>query len=88
MKRKRESRAKPKRHVWKNSDTCVRCKLHREGAGAGPYGAMRYYRDGSRAYGYKPGPCELTCSSCGASCEGQRGDGYLCACGSDCSSMH
>ncbi len=47
------------RHKWDadNGDTCSRCGLHREGAGAGHYGAMRYYRDGSKSYEYKPGPC-------------------------------
>lgn len=50
---------KPGKHRWDaaNDDTCSRCGLHREGAGAGPYGAMRYYRDGSTSYDYKPGPC-------------------------------
>jgi hypothetical protein len=53
--------AKPKvtvkRHRWNNGDTCAGCGLHREGAGHGPYGAMRYYRDGDRERLYSPGPC-------------------------------
>ena len=44
-------------HRWENGDTCIRCGLHREGAGAGPYGAMRYYRDDQKGYDYKPGSC-------------------------------
>ena len=39
-------------HRWNNGDTCIR-----EGAGAGPYGAMRYYRDEQKGYDYKPGSC-------------------------------
>lgn len=47
-----------KRHRWNNGDTCLDCGLHREGAGSGPYGSMRYYRDGQAGpRDYKPGPC-------------------------------
>lgn len=46
-----------KRHRWENGNTCKDCGLHREGAGYGPYGAMRYYRDYSTFYDYKPGAC-------------------------------
>jgi len=46
-----------KKHQWKNGDTCTVCGLHREGAGAGPYGAMRYYRDGDTERQLKAGPC-------------------------------
>ena len=46
-----------KRHAWRGGDTCVDCGLHREGAGYGPYGAMRYYRDGQSGVDYKPGNC-------------------------------
>ena len=47
------------KHRWtaNNGDTCSACGLHREGAGAGPYGAMRYYRDTDSGYTYKPGAC-------------------------------
>jgi hypothetical protein len=47
-------------HRWTDDggSTCGACGLHREGAGAGPYGAMRYYRDDARTtYDYKAGPC-------------------------------
>lgn len=45
------------KHRWKNGDACLRCGLRREGAGAGPYGAMRYYRDEQKGVDYKAGPC-------------------------------
>jgi len=47
-----------KRHRWNNGDTCLDCGLRREGAGAGPYGSMRYYRDEETGAQYKPGPCK------------------------------
>ena len=59
-----------KRHRWNGSDTCADCGLHREGAGAGPYGAMRYYRDDERGASYKPGPCSSALSA-----EGEKGEG-------------
>lgn len=51
-----------KRHSWtaNNGDTCSRCGLHREGAGYGPYGSMRYYRDDRIDCDYKAGPCPGT----------------------------
>lgn len=47
------------RHAWTadSGDTCAKCGLRREGMGAGPYGAMRYYRDDGKTYDYKAGPC-------------------------------
>lgn len=54
-----EEGVKVKRHRWENGDTCKNCGLHREGAGAGPYGAMRYYRDDSTSYDYKAGTCGI-----------------------------
>lgn len=49
-----------KRHRWaaNNGDRCADCGLNREGAGHGPYGAMRYYFDSDRSgYDYKAPPC-------------------------------
>jgi len=49
-----------KRHRWaaNNGDRCADCGLNREGAGYGPYGAMRYYFDsGKGGYDYKAPPC-------------------------------
>ena len=48
-----------RRHTWRNGDVCVTCGLHREGAGYGPYGAMRYYRGQELGCSYKPGPCTV-----------------------------
>jgi hypothetical protein len=49
--------APPRKHRWKNSDRCAVCGLNREGAGAGPYGSMRYYRDGEMGRAYNAGQC-------------------------------
>lgn len=46
------------RHSWKGGDTCLRCGLHREGAGAGHYGAMVYYFDASRETYAKAPACD------------------------------
>jgi len=48
-----------KRHRWaaNNGDRCADCGLNREGAGHGPYGAMRYYFDSGKGYDYKAPPC-------------------------------
>lgn len=49
--------APPRKHRWKNGDRCTVCGLNREGAGAGPYGSMRYYRDNETGRAYTAGPC-------------------------------
>jgi hypothetical protein len=55
------------RHRW-TGNVCRMCHLHREAAGEGAYGAMRYYYDGVVGYMYKTAGCPLVpqvyCSHC------------------------
>ena len=54
-----------RRHRWKGTSTCEYCGLHREGAGYGPYGSMRYYRDSGDAWLGSPGQCpQPRCLEC------------------------
>ena len=57
------SKSSNPRHRWKNTDRCSRCGLRREGAGAGPYGAMRYYREDGKGYDYKAPLCVVPATS-------------------------
>ncbi len=46
------------RHSWDSGDTCRRCGLHREAAGVGPYGSLRFWRDDETGYKDRPGECQ------------------------------